>query len=253
MDGPGWPPGARRRLRVVAHDRSAFAAGVARRRTWTGLPPRLACDNGILVDDSLRTSAREVFAAGDAANAVHPFYGRAAAGSSTGTTRSSRVPAAARMHARRRHALRRIPYFFSDQYDVGMEYAGYAREWEEVVFRGDVEAREFIAFWLQGGRVVAGMNVNVWDVTDAIQALIRSRKLVDLAQLRDPGVPLEDLDVAMSESQARPRRARCCDWPRTARAGRVAASACAASRPTLAAARRAARAAACACCCPAAA
>ena len=87
----------------------------------------------------------------------------------------------------------RIPYFFSDQYDVGMEYAGYAPSYDEVVFRGDVDGREFIAFWLQGGRVLAGMNVNVWDVTDDIQALIRSRAEVDAGSLRDPEVPLGDL------------------------------------------------------------
>jgi 3-phenylpropionate/trans-cinnamate dioxygenase ferredoxin reductase subunit len=86
-----------------------------------------------------------------------------------------------------------LPYFFSDQYDVGMEYAGYATEWNEVVFRGSVEEREFIAFWLQGGRVVAGMNVNVWDVSDHIQALIRSRREVDPNALRDPDVHLPAL------------------------------------------------------------
>jgi 3-phenylpropionate/trans-cinnamate dioxygenase ferredoxin reductase component len=86
-----------------------------------------------------------------------------------------------------------LPYFFSDQYDVGMEYAGYARDWDRVVFRGDREGREFIAFWIQGERVVAGMNVNVWDVTDAIQQLIRERVPVDERRLTDPDVALEVL------------------------------------------------------------
>ena len=74
-----------------------------------------------------------------------------------------------------------------------MEYAGFARTWDRVVFRGDPATREFIAFWLTGDRVVAGMNFNVWDVTDAIQRLIRSRTAVDDAQLTDPDVPLETL------------------------------------------------------------
>ena len=103
-------------------------------------------------------------------------------------------PAAARGMLGTGDPYDKLPYFFSDQYDVGMEYAGYATEWDEVVFRGDVDGREFIAFWLQGNRVVAGMNVNVWDVTDAIQALIRSRKTVDPAQLRDPDVSIESFD-----------------------------------------------------------
>jgi len=74
-----------------------------------------------------------------------------------------------------------------------MEYAGFAREWDRVVFRGDPASREFIAFWLVGDRVVAGMNVNVWDVTDPIQRLIRERVAVDDARLADPDVPLESL------------------------------------------------------------
>jgi 3-phenylpropionate/trans-cinnamate dioxygenase ferredoxin reductase subunit len=87
----------------------------------------------------------------------------------------------------------RIPYFFSDQYDVGMEYSGYATSWDEVVLRGDPAAREFIAFWLRDGRVLAGMNVNVWDVNDDIQALIRAGEAVDRARLEDPSVPLGEL------------------------------------------------------------
>ena len=73
-------------------------------------------------------------------------------------------------------AYDRIPYFFSDQYDVGMEYSGYATEWDDVIFRGDVASREFIAFWLKDGRVAAGMNVNVWDVADIIAELVAPRR-----------------------------------------------------------------------------
>jgi 3-phenylpropionate/trans-cinnamate dioxygenase ferredoxin reductase subunit len=90
----------------------------------------------------------------------------------------------------------RVPYFFSDQYDLGMEYSGYVEPggYDEVAFRGNVPGREFVAFWLgDGGRVLAGMNVNVWDVTDAIQALVRSGRPVDKAALSDPGTPLDSL------------------------------------------------------------
>jgi 3-phenylpropionate/trans-cinnamate dioxygenase ferredoxin reductase subunit len=87
----------------------------------------------------------------------------------------------------------RLPYFFSDQYDVGMEYAGYAVAWDEVVFRGDPQSREFIAFWLKDERVVAGMNVNVWDVNEHIQTLARAGRAIDRRRLADPAVPLEDV------------------------------------------------------------
>jgi 3-phenylpropionate/trans-cinnamate dioxygenase ferredoxin reductase subunit len=76
---------------------------------------------------------------------------------------------------------------------VGMEYAGFAPQWDRVVFRGDPASREFIAFWLGGNRVLAGMNVNVWDVTDTIQRLIRERIPVDVRRLADPDVPLDAL------------------------------------------------------------
>jgi Reductase C-terminal len=90
-------------------------------------------------------------------------------------------------------AYDRIPYFFSDQYDVGMEYSGFATEGDEVVFRGDSAGREFIAFWLSGGRVVAGMNVKVWDVNEDLQALIRSGRGVDTTTLSDPDTRLHSL------------------------------------------------------------
>ncbi len=85
-----------------------------------------------------------------------------------------------------------MPYFFSDQYDVGMEYSGHPAGWDRVVLRGDPATREFIAFWLAGGRVLAGMNVNVWDVNEPIQALIARGSQVDVARLADPDVALED-------------------------------------------------------------
>ena len=90
-------------------------------------------------------------------------------------------------------AYDRLPYFFSDQYEVGMEYTGLARTWDRVVFRGDPASGEFIAFWLTGDSVVAGMNVNVWDVTDPIQRLIRERVAVEDRRLADPDNPLEEL------------------------------------------------------------
>jgi 3-phenylpropionate/trans-cinnamate dioxygenase ferredoxin reductase component len=87
-----------------------------------------------------------------------------------------------------------IPYFFSDQYDVGMEYSGYAERWDDVVFRGSPDDGDgFVAFWLRDGRVLAGMNVNVWDVNQHVQELIRARRRVDSRALADPETPLDAL------------------------------------------------------------
>jgi 3-phenylpropionate/trans-cinnamate dioxygenase ferredoxin reductase subunit len=152
----------------------------------------LETDNGILVDQRLATSAPEVYAAGDVANAWHPFYDQRVRVEHWANA-LNQGPAAARAMLGLDVVYDRIPYFFSDQYDVGMEYSGFATEWDEVVFRGDPADREFVAFWLREQRVVAGMNVNVWDVNEEVQALIRSRRAVEPATLTDPETPLESL------------------------------------------------------------
>jgi 3-phenylpropionate/trans-cinnamate dioxygenase ferredoxin reductase subunit len=161
-------------------------------RTGLAAQAGLAVDDGVLVDEHLRASVPGVYAAGDVAKAHHPFYGEPIRVEHWANA-LDQGPAAARNMAGRDEPDDRLPYFFSDQYDVGMEYAGRARASDRVVFRGDPAKREFIAFWMDGDRVVAGMNVNVWDVTDAIQRLIRSRAAVDERRLADPDVPLDDL------------------------------------------------------------
>jgi 3-phenylpropionate/trans-cinnamate dioxygenase ferredoxin reductase component len=130
-------------------------------------------DNGVLVNEKLETSVPGVFAAGDVANAWHPFFEQRVRVEHWANA-LNQGPAAARNMLGADETYERLPYFFSDQYDVGMEYSGYATDFDEVVFDGDVAAREFIAYWLRRGRVVAGMNVNVWDVTEQIQEQIRS-------------------------------------------------------------------------------
>jgi 3-phenylpropionate/trans-cinnamate dioxygenase ferredoxin reductase subunit len=161
-------------------------------RTGLAAQHGLRVDDGIVVDEHLRTSVPGVFAAGDVARARHPFYGDAIRVEHWANA-LDQGPAAARNMLGRDEPYDRLPYFFSDQYDVGMEYSGLARSWDRVVFRGDPASREFIAFWVTGDRVVAGMNVNVWDVTDPIQRLIRSRAPVDDRRLADPDVPLDEL------------------------------------------------------------
>jgi 3-phenylpropionate/trans-cinnamate dioxygenase ferredoxin reductase subunit len=152
----------------------------------------LTVENGVQVDAALKTSAPNVYAAGDVANAWHPFYERHIRVEHWANA-LNQGPAAARSMLGDTVSYDRIPYFYSDQYDVGMEYSGYATEWDEVVFRGDREGGEFVAFWLADGRVVGGMNVNVWDVNEHVQALIRSRQPVAADTLRDTDTPLESL------------------------------------------------------------
>jgi 3-phenylpropionate/trans-cinnamate dioxygenase ferredoxin reductase subunit len=190
----GGPAVQRVRLadgRVLESDFVVVGVGVEP-RTGLAREAGIAVDNGIAVSERLETSVEGVFAVGDVANAHNPFYGRRLRVEHWANALNQPLVAARAMLGKPA-SYERLPYFFSDQYDVGMEYSGYATQWEEVVFRGDPDGREFIAFWLDDGRVVAGMNVNVWDVTDPIQALIRSRRPVGAAQLRDADRPLEML------------------------------------------------------------
>jgi 3-phenylpropionate/trans-cinnamate dioxygenase ferredoxin reductase subunit len=150
----------------------------------------LAVDNGIVVDADLRTSHPDVFAAGDVANAWHPRFGRHIRVEHWANA-LHQGPAAARNMLGIAAPYDRLPYFFSDQYELGMEYSGYAPAWDRVVFRGDPSRGEFLAFWLAHGVVTAGMNANVWGVTDLIQELVRSRAAVDPELLADADVPLD--------------------------------------------------------------
>jgi 3-phenylpropionate/trans-cinnamate dioxygenase ferredoxin reductase component len=151
----------------------------------------IACDNGILVDTWMRTNGSNVYAAGDVANAAHARYGRLRI-EHWANARDQGADAARSMLGDQ-DAPDRIPYFFSDQYDLGLEYTGHALPSDEIVIRGDLEARVFIAFWTRRGVVTAGLNVNVWDVTEDIERLIRSNAAVDLRVLKDVDVPLSAL------------------------------------------------------------
>lgn len=152
----------------------------------------LDIDNGVVVNELLQTSAPHVFAAGDVANAWHRRYGRhlriehwanalnqgAAAGANAA---SEPVP------------YTRLPYFYSDQYDLGLEYVGFADANDAVAIRGDLAKREFIAFYHQDGVVTAGLAVNIWDVVEDLRTIINAAAPVDLARLSDPDVALADL------------------------------------------------------------
>ena len=154
----------------------------------------LDVDNGIVVDEHLRTSDADIYAAGDVANAYHPLLGRRIRVEHWANALNQPAVAAAAMLGRDA-VYDRMPYFYTDQYDLGMEYTGYVEPggYDQVIVRGDAAGREFVAFWMSEGRVLAGMNVNVWDVTDPIKALIRDRVVVDVARLADPAIPLDEL------------------------------------------------------------
>ncbi|MFD7435469.1 NAD(P)/FAD-dependent oxidoreductase [Streptomyces sp. NPDC059861] len=149
---------------------------------------------GVVVDERLCTSDPDIYATGDVAAFPHALFDTRIRVEHWANALNG-GPAAAKAMLGRPVTYDRVPYFFSDQYDLGMEYSGWAPPgtYDQVVIRGDAGKREFIAFWLTEGRVLAGMNVNVWDVTEPIQNLIRSQAPLDADALADPHVPLDSL------------------------------------------------------------
>ena len=184
----------------------ATARSATARWRWSGSAPRpgsgsrttagIATDDGVLVDASLTSSVAQIHAAGDIAEAWHPFYERRIRVEHWANA-LNQGPAAARAMLGIETSYDLLPFFFSDQYDVGMEYRGHAAGAEQTVLRGDPASHEYMAFWLAGGAVVAAMNVNVWDVGDDVERLIRSRAPVDAGRLADPDVPLAELAGAV--------------------------------------------------------
>jgi NADPH-dependent 2,4-dienoyl-CoA reductase/sulfur reductase-like enzyme len=161
-----------------------------------GLAARAGLDvaNGVLTDEALRTSDPDIYAAGDVANSFNPLLGRRVRVEHWANALNG-GPAAARSMLGQPVRYDRVPYYYSDQYELGMECAGLptSGSYDQVLYRGDPATGEFVAFWLSAGAVVAGMNVNVWDVQNDIQTLIRSARPVDPTRLTNPHIPLTDL------------------------------------------------------------
>jgi 3-phenylpropionate/trans-cinnamate dioxygenase ferredoxin reductase subunit len=161
-------------------------------RTELARAAGLAVSDGIEVSATLETSVPGIFAAGDVAGAWHPFYDRRLRTEHWANAKFQGAAAGSLMLGANA-PYDRIPYFYSDQYDLGMEYTGRAERGDRLVVRGSLTDREFVAFWIRDGRVVAGMNANIWDVAKPIERLIRSRAVVDPERLADQSVQIDDL------------------------------------------------------------
>lgn len=154
----------------------------------------LAVDNGVLVDAALRSSDPNIFAVGDIANHQHPVLGYRVRVEHWATALNQpAVAATALLGADTEYT--ELPYFYSDQYDLGCEYIGHAPAADDrLVVRGDLGAREFVAFWLDANnRITAAMNVNTWDVVEEVKPLIAGRTAVDPVRLSQPEVPYDRL------------------------------------------------------------
>lgn len=166
---------------AVPNDALATAAG-------------LEVSNGVVTDAGLRTSDPDIFAAGDVASSYLPLLGRHLRMDHWSNALNG-GKAVARSMLGQEVEYNRVPYFYSDQYDLGMECSGLPLpgSYDQIVYRGDSSTFEFIAFWLNQDRLVAGMNVNIWDVASDIESLIRSGRPLDPARLSDPAIPLRDV------------------------------------------------------------
>ena len=164
-------------------------------RTGLAEAAGLEIENGVVTDAFLGTSAPGVYAAGDVANAWYRRY-EMRIRLEHWSAALNQGPVAAKNMLGLETPYEKLPYFYSDQYELGMEYRGWTAHPERAVFRGDTAGGEFIAFWLEGDVVAAAMNANVWDQTDAIEALLTARRPVDLEALADPGTDLAALAAA---------------------------------------------------------
>jgi 3-phenylpropionate/trans-cinnamate dioxygenase ferredoxin reductase subunit len=152
----------------------------------------LAIDNGIVVNEYCETSSPDVYAAGDVANFYHPLLGERIRVEHWANAQNQGVAAAKSMLGIR-EPYAEIPWFYSDQYKLNLQYLGHARSWDEVVLRGDVASRKFSAFYLENGRIKAVLAVNRFKDINGSRELIRQGVVVDPAQLRDEGVDLKSL------------------------------------------------------------
>jgi 3-phenylpropionate/trans-cinnamate dioxygenase ferredoxin reductase subunit len=164
-----------------------------------GVAPRTALaeaagldvDDGVVVDELLRTSVPDVFAAGDVANSLRPRYGRHVRVEHWANA-LDQGPAAARGMLGGTEPFDALPFFFSDQYDIGMEYVGLHDPADRVIVRRKGDENQLVAIWIgQDGRVSAGMHVNDWDATELLKGLIGQS--VDPGRFEDDSLPLAEL------------------------------------------------------------
>lgn len=178
---------------VVEADAVLVAVGAAPNVEFAERSGLVIADGGIAVDETLMTSDSDIYAVGDIAAAEHPLFGVPVRTEHWANALKQPAVAADGMLGTP-SSYDELPYFFTDQFDLGMEYVGYAPQYQASITRGDLGTREFTMFWLDGGhRVLAGMNVNIWEGLDDIKQLIRSRRPVDVGALADPSVSLSSL------------------------------------------------------------
>ncbi|MEO6826665.1 MAG: FAD-dependent oxidoreductase [Microbacteriaceae bacterium] len=195
--GDSVGPGVIRRIAVELDDGSSIQTDLvvvaigATPNDQLAAAAGLAVGDGIHVDEQLRTSDPDIFAAGDVASVYHPLLRRRLRFAHWHTA-ATQPRVVAKSMLGEAASYQQVPYFYSDQYELGMECAGHLEPggYDEVVIRGDLDAPRFIAFWLKDHVVLAGMNVNIWTETQRIKALIRSGITVESAKLADSSVPL---------------------------------------------------------------
>jgi 3-phenylpropionate/trans-cinnamate dioxygenase ferredoxin reductase subunit len=190
--------GARSVEDVVLSDGSVEPADLVvvgvgvRPRTELAAAAGATVDDGVVVDEYLESAVAGLFAAGDVASAWHPHYRRHVRVEHWANALNQGT-AAGRNAVGLHEPYERLPYFFSDQYDLGMEYVGLGAPDDEVVVRGDLAGREFVAFWHRDGAVTAAMHANVWDSVDDLRAIVNAGRPVDGDRLADEDVPLAEL------------------------------------------------------------
>jgi len=176
---------------VEAADLVVVGIGVTP-RTEVAAAAGAVVGDGVVVDQYLESGVQGIYAAGDVASAWHPHYRRNVRVEHWANALNQGA-VAGRNAAGGHEPYERLPYFFSDQYDLGMEYVGLGAPSDDLVVRGDLDGREFVAFWHRDGVVTAAMAVNVWDVVDDLREIVATGRPVDTGRLADEDLPLADM------------------------------------------------------------
>ena len=149
-------------------------------------------ENGIVVDEHCRTNVDGIYAAGDVANHWHPVFNRHIRVEHWQNAMRQGAAAARNMLG---HSVvyDDIPWFWSDQYDWNLQYAGYHTTWEQLVIRGQPERDRFVACYLNDGRIDAAIAVNQGRELRRVIPLIKARQRVDPQQIADESVDLRQI------------------------------------------------------------
>jgi 3-phenylpropionate/trans-cinnamate dioxygenase ferredoxin reductase subunit len=175
-------------------DLAVVGIGIEVAVEWLG-DSGIHVDNGVVVDEYCQTNVSGIYAAGDVANHYHPVFNRRIRVEHWQNAIKQGAVAARNMRGKR-IAYDEIPWFWSDQYEANLQYAGFHTKWEQLVVRGRLESGGYLACYVNNGRIDAAVGLNRAKDVRRVIPLIKARRAVNLEQLRDESVDMRVLHAS---------------------------------------------------------